>query len=57
MWAVIGSVFQLLLLLLKRWFAFSDKQKEKAKEILKEVPNAKDPVSITRAFDRINRMR
>lgn len=56
MWAVIGTALQLILLLLQRWFKFSDEKKEKAKEILKEIPNAKDPSSITRAFDRINRL-
>lgn len=56
MLALIGAGMQLLLLLLQRWFMFSDDQKTKAKEILKDVPNAKDPTSITLAFDRIHRL-
>ncbi len=56
MWAVIGAGLQLILLLLQRWFQFTDEKKERAKEILKEIPDAKDPSSITLAFDRIHRL-
>jgi len=56
MLAVIGAVIQIALILLKVW---SDSDKEKKKQmndILKEVPSAKTPESITRIFDRINRL-
>ena len=54
--AVIGAAFQIVFMLLKEWFKWNDEQKAKAKEILKEVPSAKDVASITRIFDRINRL-
>jgi len=56
MLAVIGAGIQLILLLLQKWFKFSDEQKQKAKEILNEVPHAKDVSSITLTLDRINRL-
>ena len=54
--ALIGQVLSLVLMLLGKWFEFSSEQKKKAKEILKEVPDVKDVKSITRMFDRINRL-
>ena len=56
MWAVIGAGLQLILLLVSKWFTMNDEKKAKAKELLKEVPNAKDPSSITRTLDAINRL-
>ena len=53
---IIGNALKLIMLLLGKWFEFSAEKKQKAKDILKEVPNAKDPGSITRAFDAINRL-
>ena len=53
---IIGSALKLLLMLLGEWFKFSNEKKAKAKEILKEVPNAKTASDITRIFDSINRM-
>jgi hypothetical protein len=53
---IIGNVLKLAMLLLGKWFEFDAEKKAKAKEILKEVPNAKDASSITRMFDVINRM-
>ena len=43
-------------LLLGKWSSWDDKQKEKVKELLKETKDAKDPASITRTFDAINRL-
>ena len=56
MWAIIGSVLQLLVMLLGKWFEFDKEQKAKTKELLKEVPSAKDAQSIVALFDRINRL-
>jgi len=53
---IIGNALKLIMMLLGKWFEYTDEQKAKAKEILKEVPNAKDPSSITAMFDRINRL-
>jgi hypothetical protein len=53
---IIGNALKLIMMLLGKWFEFSAEKKAKAKEILKEVPNAKDPSSITAMFDRINRL-
>lgn len=53
---IIGAVLKILSMLLGRWFQFTDEKKEEAREILKEVPSAKSPESITRIFDRINRI-
>jgi len=53
---IIGAVLKMLQLLLGKWFEFTDEKKQEAKEILKEVPNAKTPESITAVFDRINRL-
>jgi hypothetical protein len=52
--AVIGAAIQLIFLIVKKWFEMNDERKAEAKEILKEVPSAKDVSSITRIFDRIN---
>jgi prolipoprotein diacylglyceryltransferase len=54
--ALIGQVLSLLLILLGRWFKMTDEKKQKAKEIMKEVSNAKDPSTITAMFDAINRL-
>jgi hypothetical protein len=53
---IIGAVLKILQMLLGRWFEFTDEQKAKTKELLKEVPSAKTPESITAVFDRINRL-
>jgi uncharacterized membrane protein SirB2 len=55
-WASIAAGLQIALMVLKWWFGLDDAKKEKAKELLKEVPNAKDTVSITRLLDAINRL-
>ena len=54
--AAIGAVLQIILLFLKKWSEWDDQKKAQAKEILKEVPNAKNPASVTRVFDAINRL-
>jgi len=54
MWAGIAGFIQLLLIVAKWWFGLDDVKKAKAKELLKGVPDAKEPVSITYLFDRIN---
>ena len=53
---IIGAVLKILQMLLGKWFEFNSEQKEKTKEILKEVPDAKTPESITHILDRINRL-
>lgn len=53
---IIGAVLKILQMLLGRWFEFTDEKKAEAKEILKEVPSAKDVASINHIFDRINRI-
>lgn len=53
---IIGAVLKILSMLLGRWFQFTDEKKEEAREILKEVPDAKDVKTITHLFDRINRI-
>ena len=53
---IIGAVLKMLQLLLGKWFEFTDEKKAETKEILKEVPNAKTPESITHILDRINRL-
>ena len=55
MWAGITAGLQIAMLVLKWWFGLDDAKKAKAKELLKGVPDAKEPVSITRLFDTINR--
>jgi len=54
---IIGAVLKILQMLLGKWFELSSEKKEKAKEILAEVKDAKTPASVTRIFDRINRLR
>lgn len=54
---IIGAVLKILQMLFGKWFELSADKKQKAKEILKEVPSAKTPASVTRLFDRINRLR
>jgi hypothetical protein len=56
MWAGIAGFIQLLLIVAKWWFGLDDAKKVKAKEIMKGVPDAKDPSSITRTLDAINRL-
>ena len=53
---IIGAVLKILQMLLGKWFELSSEKKEKAKEILNDVPKAKTPGDITRAFNRINRL-
>jgi len=54
-WASIAAFLQILLMVSKWWFGLDDAKKAKAKELLKEADNAKDPSAITRVFDAINR--
>ena len=54
MWAIIGAVIQITLLLLSEWFKAKSEKKEKMKEILKESKNAKTASDVTAVFDRIN---
>ena len=54
--AAIGTLLQIIFLLLQKWFQWTDEQKQKANDILKEVPGAKDASTITSLFDRINRL-
>ena len=53
---IISAALKIIQMLLGKWFEFSSEKKEKAKEILKEVPNAKSPHDITHIFDSINRL-
>lgn len=53
---IIGAVLKILQMLLGKWFEFNDEKKAETKEILKEIPNAKDASSVIRVFDRINRL-
>lgn len=53
---IIGAVLKILQMLLGKWFEYTDEKKQKAKEILKEIPDAKDASDITAIFDRINRL-
>jgi hypothetical protein len=55
MLAGIVAALQIVMMVLKWWFGLDDAKKAKAKELLKGVPDAKDPSSITRMFDAINR--
>jgi len=54
---IIGAGLKILQMLLGEWFKFTDEQKVKTKEILKDVETAKTPADITLIFDRINRVR
>ena len=54
--AAIGTLFQIILLVLQEWSKWSDTQKQKAKDILSDIPKANSPVSVTRIFDEINRL-
>lgn len=53
---IIGAALKIIQMLLGKWFEFSSEKKEKAKEILKEIPDAKNAHDITFIFDRINRL-
>lgn len=53
---IIGAALKILQMLLGKWFEFTDEKKQKAKEILSEVPKANSPSDITRIFDDINRL-
>ena len=53
---IIGAVLKIAQLLLGKWFELSNEKKQVAKEILQEVPSAKDASHITSVFDRINRL-
>jgi hypothetical protein len=54
--AAIVAGIQLALLLLTKWFAYKDERKEEVRALIKEIPNAKDPSTITMLLDRINRL-
>ena len=54
--SLIGQVLNLVIMLLGKWFELSSEKKEKAKELLKEIPNVSSVSDITATFDRINRL-
>jgi hypothetical protein len=54
--AAIVAGLQLALLLFTKWFQFKDERKEEVRQLIKELPNAKDVESITRTLDAINRL-
>lgn len=54
--AIVAAGIQLVFLLVSEWFKWNNEKKAKAKEILKEIPNAKTASDITTLFDRINRL-
>lgn len=53
---IIGAALKILQMLLGKWFEMNSEKKQKAKEILKDVSNAKSPEHISVLFDRINRL-
>jgi hypothetical protein len=53
--AIVAGI-QLILLLLTKWFQFKDERKEEVRTLIKELPNAKNPETITMLMDRINRL-
>ena len=54
MWAIVGAVLQVALILLKKWSKWDDVKRAEAESILKDAKGKKDASSITSAFDRIN---
>ena len=54
MWVAIGTGLQIIYAIIQWWFKLNNDQKEKAKELLKGVPNAKDAKSIVAMFDAID---
>ena len=56
MFEIIGAALKILQMLLGKWFEFTDEQKVKTKEILKDVENVKTPADFNHIFDRINRL-
>jgi len=53
---IIAQGLKIIFMLLGKWFELSAEKKAKAKEILKESKDANDPKSITRVFDKLNRL-
>lgn len=54
---IIGAALKILQMLLGEWFQYTDEQKQKAKEILKDVNEVKSSEHLSVLFDRINRLR
>ena len=54
--AAIGTLLELILLVVKWWFGLDAEKKAKVEAIKKEIPNAKTESDITRLFDDIARM-
>ena len=52
--AAIGTLFELILVLVKWWLGLDAEKKAKVDAIKKEIPNAKTTADITRLFDSIN---
>lgn len=54
--AAIGTLLQLILLIVQQWFKMNDEKKAKVQLLLKDVKDVKDISGITAMFDAINRM-
>ena len=54
--AAIGTLLQIILLVIQQWFKWSDEKKAKVQLLLKEVPNAKTESDYTQLFDSINNL-
>jgi len=54
--AAIAILLQIILLVLQRWFSWSDEQKAKVGLLIKDVDNANDVEHITAMWDAINRV-
>ena len=54
--AAIGTLLQIIVMVLKWWFEQDSVKKAKVQLLVKDVENAKDASSITAMFDAINRL-
>ena len=54
--AAIGTLLQIIMMVLQQWFKMSDEKKAKVQLLMKGVPDAKTPSDITAMFDAISRM-
>lgn len=54
MWSGILVALQIALIFLKKWSAWDDEKKVKAKEIIKESKDAKTASAVTAVFDKLN---
>ena len=54
--AAIGTLLQIILLVIQQWFKWSDEKKAKVQLLLKDVEHADTPESITVMWDAINRV-